>query len=50
MGMGMGMGSGIIPQGLSSEQEIEMLKNQAQAVAQQLKEIQHRIAELEEGK
>jgi prefoldin subunit 5 len=44
------MGSGIMPQALSSEQEIEMLKNQAQAVAQQLKEIQRRIAELEKGK
>jgi predicted Fe-Mo cluster-binding NifX family protein len=50
MGRGMGMGPGIMPQAMSPEQEIEMLKNQAQAMAQQLKEIQRRIAELEKRK
>jgi len=47
MGGNMGMRSEIIPQAISPEQEIEMLKNQAQMMAQQLKEIQRRIAELE---
>jgi predicted Fe-Mo cluster-binding NifX family protein len=53
-GMGMGMGSGIMPQAappaMSAEQEIEMLKSQAQMLEQQLKEIQRRITELEKRK
>lgn len=52
-GRGMGMGPGIMPQAapqaMSPEQEIEMLKSQAQMMAQQLNEIQRRIAELEKG-
>jgi predicted Fe-Mo cluster-binding NifX family protein len=59
MGMGCGMGRGmgrsmgpeIIPHAahhaMSSEQEIEVLKSQAQMMAQQLNEIQRRIEELE---
>jgi len=57
MGMGMGMGSGrgmgpgimpqAAPQAMSPEQELEALKSQTQMMAQQLDEIQHRIAELE---
>ena len=54
MGRGMGMGPGIMPQAappaMSPEQEMEMLKSQAQMMAQQLNEIQRRIAELEKGK
>jgi len=52
MGRGMGMGGGIMPQSaaapqsLSPEQEIEALRAQSQAMAQQLAEIQHRIDEL----
>jgi predicted Fe-Mo cluster-binding NifX family protein len=54
MGKGMGMGPGIMPQAapqaMSPEQEIEMLKSQAQVMAQQLNEIQRRIQELEKGR
>jgi len=54
MGRGMGMGPGIMPQAapkaMSPEQEIEMLKSQAQMMAQQLNEIQRRIEELEKGR
>ena len=51
MGRGMGMGPGIMPQpafqAMGSEQEIEMLKSQAQMLGQQLNEIQRRLEELE---
>jgi len=51
MGSGRGMGPGIMPQAapqaMSPEQELEALKSQTQMMAQQLGEIQHRIAELE---
>ena len=54
MGMGMGMGPGIMPQAappaMSPEQEIEMLKSQAQMLGQQLNEIQRRLEELEKGR
>jgi len=52
MGMGGGMGAGIMPvagpapQPVSPEQEIEALKVQSQMLAQQLSEIQRRIAEV----
>ncbi len=52
MGRGMGMGGGItplssaMPPSSSPEQEIEMLKDQSQALARQLEEIQKRIEEL----
>ena len=53
-GMGMGMGPGMMPQptpqAVSPEQEVEMLKSQAQMMMQELKEIQSRIEELEKGK
>ena len=53
MGRGMGMGRGIMPQAapppMSPEQEIEMLKSQAQMLGQQLNEIQRRLEELEKG-
>jgi predicted Fe-Mo cluster-binding NifX family protein len=53
MGRGMGMGPGIMPQAAppatSPEQEIEMLKSQAQMLGQQLNEIQRRLEELEKG-
>jgi len=53
MGRGMGMGPGIMPQAappaMSPEQEVEMLKSQAQTMAQQLNEIQRRLEELEKG-
>ena len=53
MGMGRGMGPGIMPQAapqaMSSEQEVEMLKSQAQTLGQQLNEIQRRLEELEKG-
>ena len=55
MGMvrGMRMGPGIMPQAappaMSPEQEIEMLKSQAQMLSQQLNEIQRRLEELEKG-
>jgi predicted Fe-Mo cluster-binding NifX family protein len=52
-GMGRGMGPGIMPQAappaMSPEQEIEMLKSQAQMLGQQLDEIQRRLEELEKG-
>ena len=53
MGMGRGMGRGMMPpvaptpQPSSPEQEIEALKAQSQALAQQAAEIQRRIEELE---
>jgi predicted Fe-Mo cluster-binding NifX family protein len=54
MGRGTGMGPGIMPQptpqAMSPEQEIEMLKSQAQMMAQQLNEIQRRIEELQKGR
>jgi predicted Fe-Mo cluster-binding NifX family protein len=50
IGRGMGMGPGIMPQALNPEQEIEMLKSQAQMLGQQLNEIQHRLEELEKGR
>jgi predicted Fe-Mo cluster-binding NifX family protein len=60
MGRGMGMGKGMgmwpgamaqaAPQEMSSEEEIEMLKGQAQIMAQQLSEIQRRLEELEKGR
>lgn len=53
MGRGMGMGPGIMSQAtpptVSSEQEIEMLKSQAQVLGQQLNKIQRRLDELEKG-
>jgi predicted Fe-Mo cluster-binding NifX family protein len=53
MSRGMGMGPGIMPQAappaMSPEQEIEMLKSQAQMLGQQLNEIQRRLEELEKG-
>lgn len=53
MGRGMGMGPEIMPQAappaMSPEQEIEMLKSQAQMMGQQLNEIQRRLEELEKG-
>jgi len=57
MGMGKGMGMGETmpmaeppPQAMSSEQEAEMLRNQAQSMSQQLNEIQRRLEELEKGR
>jgi len=56
MGRGMGMGLGMTPmtgptpQAVSPEQEIQMLKDQAQMLGQQLNEIQRRLEELEKGK
>ena len=61
MGMGRGMGRGMgmgetmpmaepPPQAMSSEQEVEMLKNQAQMLGQQLNEIQRRLADLDKGR
>ena len=53
MGGGMGMGFGTTPpvspapQPQSPEQELEVLKTQSQAIAQQLDDIQRRINELE---
>ena len=53
MGRGMGMGAGMMPsasplsQPPSLEQELEALKTQSQALAQQLAEIQRHIEELE---
>jgi predicted Fe-Mo cluster-binding NifX family protein len=49
-GMGMGTGPGIMAQGLPRDQEIEMLKSQAQVLGQQLNEIQRRVEKLEKGK
>jgi hypothetical protein len=52
-GMGRGMGGGMMPQTgpqpMNPEQEIEMLKSQAQTLGQQLDEIQRRLEELEKG-
>ena len=60
MGRGRGMGGGmgmapemmprIAPQAMSPEQEVEMLKSQAQTMAQQLNDIQRRIEDLEKGR
>jgi len=54
MGRGMGMGPGMMPQAvpetMSGEQEIEMLKAQAQMLKQQLNEIQRRLEQLEKGR
>jgi len=56
MGMGPGMGRGMavgpqmMPQAASPEQEIEILKSEAQMLGQQLSEIQGRIEELEKRK
>jgi predicted Fe-Mo cluster-binding NifX family protein len=56
MGRGMGMGGGIMsfstptPQSSSPEQEIEALKVQSQALAEQLAGIQQRIEKLSEKK
>ena len=54
MGRGMGIGTGMtaVPasQAMSLEQEIEMLKTQAQTLGQQLSEIQRRIKDLDKGK
>jgi predicted Fe-Mo cluster-binding NifX family protein len=53
-GMGMGVGPGMMPQtappATSPEQEIEMLKSQAQMLGQQLNEIQRRLEDLEKGR
>jgi predicted Fe-Mo cluster-binding NifX family protein len=53
VGRGMGMGPGTMPQptpqAMSPEQEIEMLKSQAQMLDRQLNEIQRRLKELEKG-
>jgi prefoldin subunit 5 len=46
----MGTGPGAMSGGVSSEQEIEMLKSQAQILGQQLNEIQRRLEELEKGR
>jgi AAA+ superfamily predicted ATPase len=48
--MGMGTGPGIMPEALSAEQEIDMLKSQTQILGQQLGEIQRRLKELEKGR
>jgi hypothetical protein len=52
MGMGGGMAAptGPAPQPQSPEQELDALKAQSQAMAQQLAEIQRRIDELEKKK
>jgi predicted Fe-Mo cluster-binding NifX family protein len=54
IGRGRGMGPGIIPQAMPSamspEQEIEMIKSQAQILGQQLNQIQRRLEELEKGR
>jgi len=53
-GMGMGPGmthmAGPAPQAMSPEQEVEMLKSQAQTLGQQLSEIHRRLEELGKGK
>jgi predicted Fe-Mo cluster-binding NifX family protein len=46
MRRGVGMPSGVTPQPLSKEEELEGLKTQAEALKQQLAEINHRIDEL----
>jgi predicted Fe-Mo cluster-binding NifX family protein len=54
VGRGMGMGPEMMPQAASQatspEQEIEILKSEAQMLGQQLSEIQRRIEELEKRK
>jgi predicted Fe-Mo cluster-binding NifX family protein len=50
MGMGMGMMPPAPPQPQSPEQEMEVLKNQAQLLSQQLEELQRRIKELGDKK
>jgi predicted Fe-Mo cluster-binding NifX family protein len=50
MGMGVGMGPGIMPETLSQEQEIAMLKSQTQILGQQLDEVHRRLEELEKGR
>jgi predicted Fe-Mo cluster-binding NifX family protein len=58
MGMGVGRGMGVwpgtmpqaAPQALNPEQEVEMLKSQAQMLGQQLSEIQRRLEEFGKGK
>ena len=53
MGRGTGMGSGMMSQmppaydPVNEEQELQMLKGEAQLMSQQLTDIQHRINELE---
>ncbi len=47
MGMGLRTAPQETPQAASPEQEIQMLKNQAQILGQQISEIQRRIEELE---
>jgi len=42
--------AGPAPQAISPEEEIEMLRSQAQTLGQQLSEIQRRLDELEKGK
>ncbi|MGQ9546379.1 MAG: NifB/NifX family molybdenum-iron cluster-binding protein [Dehalococcoidia bacterium] len=49
-GMGTGMGSEIMPPAMSPEQEMEVLKSQAQMLNQQLSEIRRRLEELEKGR
>jgi len=56
-GMGRGMGAGMAgapmggsPPQMTGEQELTMLKQQAQAMMEQLKEIQERISKLEKDK
>lgn len=49
MGWGMGMMGPVAPQ-ISKEQELAMLKNQVQALEQQLRQIETRIKELEKEK
>ncbi len=46
-GMGHGMGLGAVSPPASLEQELDVLRSQSQALAQQLAEIQRRIEELE---
>ncbi|MFC1911070.1 NifB/NifX family molybdenum-iron cluster-binding protein [Chloroflexota bacterium] len=50
MRTGMGTGSAIMPEALTPEQEVEMLKSQTQILGQQLNEIQRRLEELEKGR
>jgi prefoldin subunit 5 len=48
--MGRGVMPQAAPQATSPEQEIELLKSEAQMLGQQLSEIQRRIEELGKGK
>jgi predicted Fe-Mo cluster-binding NifX family protein len=56
MGRGMGMGAGMMPpagmpaQPQSPDQELEILKSESQALAQQLSSIKRRIEELEKNR